>query len=106
MENNAQEEIKEEELSIEQQLQAQQHALTEIYASVEKTRKIILWTGIANLALFVVPLIAALFLLPTIMNTFTSSLGGGIDEESKDNTSYQVPSLGDSLKNLNEILGN
>ena len=42
---------------IQKQLEDQQQALVQIYKSVEKTRKYIMWSGIASLAMFVLPLI-------------------------------------------------
>ena len=64
------------ELSIEEQLAMQQHALTKIYKSVEQTRKIMLWTGIVTIAMFVLPLIGILIVLPRFINTITSTYSG------------------------------
>jgi uncharacterized membrane protein len=62
--------------TIGEQLQAQQQALTQIYKSVEQTRKIIMWSGIASLVMFVLPLIIFAVALPNIISTLTASAGG------------------------------
>ena len=87
-------------LSIQEQLELQQQALTQIYTSVEKTRKIMLWTGIINLAVFILPLIVVVIALPRIIGTFNTSLEGlnfdtNIVSEVADN-----PSLSESLERL------
>ncbi|MFT6361513.1 MAG: hypothetical protein ACJAV6_000622 [Candidatus Paceibacteria bacterium] len=97
MENNEQHQ---EALSLQEQLNLQQEALIKIYKSVEQTRKVILWTGIINIAVFVLPLIFVVIALPRIIGTFTSSVGGlsgGIQTVSEivDN-----PSLSESLERL------
>jgi len=43
---------------------------------VEKTRKYILWTGIITLAIFVLPLIGLLFIMPSFIDTYTQTLQG------------------------------
>jgi type IV secretory pathway component VirB8 len=45
-----------------------------IYTSVEKTRKIILWTAIVSIALFVLPLIGIAFALPSFMNNYVGNI--------------------------------
>ena len=47
-----------------------------IYKSVEKTRKYFLWTGIITLALFVLPLIGLMFVLPSFMKDYVGGLQG------------------------------
>ncbi len=49
--------------------------LEEIYRSVEKTRKYFLWTLIITLALFILPLIGLLFIIPN----FLSAYAGGFN---------------------------
>jgi hypothetical protein len=100
---NTQEQDKTTEDSIQSQLNAQQEALVKIYTSVEKTRKIMFWTGVANLVVFVLPLIFVVLALPMIMNTFTSSLGGLSESTNTTNTVTTVPSLSDSLQNLKDL---
>ena len=97
------EELKTEPLSVQEQLNAQQQALTEIYKSVEKTRKIMLWSGIASLAFFVLPLIVVAFAFPFIIKTFTGSAVGFSDTASQTQTSTQIPSLSESLNNLKSL---
>jgi len=94
------------ELSIQEQLTLQQEAITKIYRSVEKTRKMIFWSGIINLAVFVLPLIAVAVLLPTIMNTFTSSIDSFSEGTTTTDTSMEnvsQPSLSESLQNLQNL---
>ena len=66
----------EEQNNIQEQLDAQQKALTKIYISVEKTRKYILYTMIATLVTFILPLVVIAIVLPRIINSFQTSLGG------------------------------
>jgi len=50
-----------------------------IYESVEKTRKIMLWTGIITLALIILPLIGLMFVVPSFIGSYTdqiNTLGG------------------------------
>ncbi len=49
----------------------------EIYRSVEKTRKMFLWTMIISLALFVLPLIGLLFAIPQFLSA-VSGAGAGL----------------------------
>ena len=53
--------------------------IDDIYASVEKTRKMIMWTGIITVAVIVLPLIAMMFVIPSFISNYTdtlNSLGG------------------------------
>jgi hypothetical protein len=53
--------------------------IDDIYASVEKTRKILMWTGIITVAAIVLPLIGLMFVLPSFIGNYTdtlNSLGG------------------------------
>lgn len=89
--------------SLQEQLNAQQQALAQIYKSVEKTRKYIFWTGVFNAIVFIAPMIAIALLLPQIMNTFTSSLGAleGISQASTNLESVVAePGLRESLEAL------
>lgn len=45
------------------------------FRSAERTRKYILWTIIITVALFVLPLIALIFVIPSFINTY-SQIGG------------------------------
>jgi len=57
-------------------IEAQEEKIDKIYQSVEKTRKYFLWTFIITIVVFILPLIAILFLLPSIIGTYTSALNG------------------------------
>ncbi|OGC52128.1 hypothetical protein A2982_01395 [candidate division WWE3 bacterium RIFCSPLOWO2_01_FULL_39_13] len=50
--------------------------IEKIYTSVERTRKYFLWTMIITIVIFVLPLIAMAFILPTFISTLTSQYGG------------------------------
>lgn len=50
--------------------------INSIYISVEKTRKYFLWTMIITVAVVVLPVIGLMFILPSFMNTYVSSLSG------------------------------
>jgi hypothetical protein len=84
---------------IQEQLNAQQQALVQIYKSTEKTRKIILWSGIFSLAMFLLPLIIVMVMLPKILGTFTGALGsvGGGSASPEALTEYI-----DLIKNVQE----
>lgn len=88
--------------SLQEQLNLQQEALAKIYVSVEKTRKYIFWTTVANLVLFILPLIVVAIAFPFIMNTFTSSLGAFTESPSSQQT-IPEPSLSESLQNLHSL---
>ncbi|MEK7200784.1 MAG: hypothetical protein AAB672_01495 [Patescibacteria group bacterium] len=45
-----------------------------IYESVEKTRKIIMWTGIITIAVIVLPLIAMMFVIPSFIGNYTDTI--------------------------------
>lgn len=53
----------------------EERKLEQIFGSVEKTRKYFLWTLIISVALFVVPLIALLIIIPKFLSVYTSNLG-------------------------------
>ncbi len=57
------------------QLEAQDEKLERIYQSVEKTRKYFLWTMIATLVAFVLPLIGLIFAVPFFLSTLSSAYG-------------------------------
>ncbi len=48
--------------------------IDEIYASVEKTRKMILWTGIITAAVIILPLIGLMFVIPSFISNYTDTL--------------------------------
>lgn len=90
--------------SLQEQLNAQQQALAQIYKSVEKTRKYIFWSGVMNIVVFVLPLIFVAIALPMIMNSFSSALGGftggDISSVSEITTSAGIE---ESFNNLKEL---
>jgi len=57
-------------------IQNQEQKIDKIYISVEKTRKYLLWTMIATIAFFVLPLIAMTLFLPSLIGTYTETLSG------------------------------
>ncbi len=89
--------------TLQEQLNAQQEALVQIYTSVEKTRKMIFWSSVINTAVFVIPLIAVALLLPKIMNTLTASLSGLGDVVNINSNITAEPSLRESLENLQNL---
>ncbi len=52
----------------------QDQKLEKIFKSVEKTRKYFLWTLIATVVMFVLPLIALIFVLPQFLSVYTGGL--------------------------------
>jgi hypothetical protein len=57
-------------------LEEQAVKIDKIYESVEKTRKYFQWTLIITVVTIVLPIVAILFILPTIISTYTSTLSG------------------------------
>lgn len=58
----------------EERLAAMEKKIDAIYATTEKTRKYLLWTGIVTIALIVLPAIALVFAIPSFMSTYTETL--------------------------------
>lgn len=50
--------------------------IDKIYKSVEKTRKYFFWTMVITIVVFVVPLIALMFVLPTFLKTYLGAFNG------------------------------
>ena len=46
------------------------------YHASESVRRYLFWTGIITLALFVVPLIVLVFVLPQFISSYTTTLNG------------------------------
>jgi len=64
------------ETNIQQMLEAQEAKIDAIYVSVEKTRKyfqIVMWVTIA---MVVLPMLGLVFVLPSFISTYTSTLEG------------------------------
>lgn len=57
-----------------QKLQELEAKIDKIYISVEKTRKYFLWTMIATVAFFVIPLVGLMFVIPSFISTYTGTL--------------------------------
>lgn len=57
-------------------LEEQQIKIDAMYVSVEKLRKYFLWTLIITVVTIVLPIIAAMFILPTVISTLMSSYSG------------------------------
>lgn len=56
-----------------EKIEEQDAKLRAIYASVEKTRKYFLWTLIATLVAFFLPLVALIFVIPWFLKIITSA---------------------------------
>ncbi len=63
------------ETEFKQLIEGQQKKIDAIYVSVEKTRKYLLWTMVATIAFFVLPLIALMFVVPSFISSYTTSIG-------------------------------
>ena len=59
-------------------LDQQDIMLNKIYVSAEKARKYLLWTFIITIVVFVLPMIGMAFILPSLMETLTSSVLGNV----------------------------
>ncbi len=55
-------------------LQAQEELLQRIYVSSEKTRKYFVWTFYMTLAFLVLPLVGLMFVIPSLLSTYSSAL--------------------------------
>ncbi len=47
--------------------------IDKIYVSVEKTRRYFFWTMVISLALFVLPLIGLMFVIPSFISNYTGA---------------------------------
>lgn len=54
--------------------QPDRELLERIYTSVERTRKMFLWTLILTIIAFVLPLLGLVFAIPYFLNTYVSAL--------------------------------
>lgn len=50
--------------------------MEDIYTSVEKTRKMFFWTLVLSAAVFILPLIGIMFLIPQFISAIGGNLGG------------------------------
>ncbi len=85
-------------------LTEQEEKLNKIYKSVEQTRKMILWSGIATLVTFVIPFILLIFMLPKAIDIFSG--GAKLDRASSSlqgGENLQIESLSDTLNNLKNL---
>jgi len=62
--------------NIEKRLEILEVKMDNIYTSVEKTRRYMLWTGIITIAVIVLPLIGLMFALPSFMNNYIDNIQG------------------------------
>ncbi len=62
--------------NIDKKLVELEQKVNKIYDSVEKTRKYFLWTMIISVAVIIIPLIIMIFVLPSFISNYTSSLSG------------------------------
>jgi len=60
---------------IKKRLDLQDELLRKIYISAEKTRKYFLTTVIITIVTIVLPLVALIFVLPWLINTYMSTFG-------------------------------
>ncbi len=56
-------------------LEVQEEIIMRTYASVEKMRKYMMWTGIITVAFIVLPMVGLIFVIPKFMDTYSSILG-------------------------------
>ncbi len=64
------------EQEISNRLQTQEELLQKIYVSTEKTRKYFMWTLIITLALFFLPVLGLMLILPSFIGTMTEGYSG------------------------------
>lgn len=56
------------------QIAQQNEMIQKVFISVEKTRKYFMWTLIATLALFILPLVGLMFAIPMLLNNLNAVL--------------------------------
>ena len=56
------------------QIAVQNEVLQKVFVSVEKTRKYFMWTLIATLAFFILPLVGLMFAIPMLLNNLNAML--------------------------------
>lgn len=61
---------------LQQRLETLEQKIDATYVSAEKTRKYFLWTLIASLVTFVLPLIAMMFAIPWMLNSVMGQYQG------------------------------
>ena len=61
---------------IKQKIEEQSVKIDAIYKSVEKTRKYFQITLWITILLFVLPLVALIFIVPSFLSSYTNALGG------------------------------
>ncbi|MFA6601344.1 MAG: hypothetical protein WCT02_00560 [Candidatus Paceibacterota bacterium] len=59
------------------EVREQRALLEQTFISVEKTRKYFLWTLVATVIAFILPLLAAAFIIPSFLSAYSELLGGG-----------------------------
>jgi hypothetical protein len=57
-------------------LEDQESKINAIYISVEKTRRYFLWTLIATIVAFVLPLLGIVLVIPWFLKTMSAAYGG------------------------------
>ena len=62
------------ELNIDQKLDEINKKVEAVYVSVEKTRKYFKWTMIITIALFVIPLIGLILVIPSFMTNYVGQI--------------------------------
>jgi hypothetical protein len=61
-------------MDIETKLAELTQKLDAVYVSVEKTRNYLKWTLIGTIVAFVLPLLAAMFIVPSFLSQYTETL--------------------------------
>lgn len=56
------------------QIAVQNEVLQKVFISVEKTRKYFMWTLIVTLALFIIPLVGLMFVIPMFLGNLSTML--------------------------------
>jgi polyferredoxin len=59
---------------LDQKIEALERKMDELQSSIDKLRKIFLWIIIITAALFILPLIGLLFVIPQFLSNYSSAL--------------------------------
>ncbi|OGZ04917.1 MAG: hypothetical protein A2845_04225 [Candidatus Lloydbacteria bacterium RIFCSPHIGHO2_01_FULL_49_22] len=64
------------ETEINKKLETLEGKIDAIYVSVEKTRKYFFWTMVITLAVFIIPLIGLVLVIPSFLDSYSTALTG------------------------------
>lgn len=67
-----------EDMELARRMEAMEKKIDAVYASSEKTRKLLFWIVAAAVAAFVLPLVGLLFAVPSLLSTYSDIANIGV----------------------------